>query len=288
MKFSVVTPSYNQGIFIERTVRSVLSQDGVELEYVVFDGASNDETVAILRSLGEAHPSRMRWTSEKDKGQAHAVNKGLAATSGEIIGWLNSDDVYYPESLRAVAGYFAEHPEIDVVYGTADHIDADDRPLDPYPTEPWNFDRMIETCIVCQPAAFFRRRMVERHGPLNDTLHYCMDYEYWIRLALAGARFGYLDRKLAGSRMYAQNKTLGSRPAVHTEINNVLKRHLGRVPDRWLYNYAHAVTEAHRDRVPQSRAFRLELAGWALLASLRWNHRISLAMCRTATRWCVA
>ena len=104
MKFSVVTPSYNQGIFIERTLESVARQrdSGLEIEHVVFDGGSQDETVSILQKQGD----RIRWVSEKDKGQTDAVNKGIRATDGEIIAWLNSDDVYYPGAFRKVSDYF--------------------------------------------------------------------------------------------------------------------------------------------------------------------------------------
>src|ERR1700720_4624543 len=118
-KISVVTPSFNQRRFIERTIRSVLDQGYPALEYWVFDGGSTDETVAIL----QRYTDELRWISEKDRGQSHAVNKGLRASSGEIIGWLNSNDVYYPETLAAVAARFRAEPEIDLVYGAANHID---------------------------------------------------------------------------------------------------------------------------------------------------------------------
>ena len=227
MKISVVTPSFNQGQFIERTLQSVASQTGAEIEHVVFDGGSTDDTVAILEHFSPP----VRWVSEKDKGQTDAINKGIRASDGEIIGWLNSDDVYYPGALARVAGFFEANPGIDVVYGMADHIDLEDHAFEPYPTEPWDFARLKETC---QPALFFRRRVVERHGLLDESLHYCMDYEYWLRLGKAGTRFAYLEEKLAGSRLYAETKTLGARVKVHREINDMFKKLFGAVPDRWL------------------------------------------------------
>jgi glycosyltransferase involved in cell wall biosynthesis len=274
MKVSVVTPSFNQGQFIQRTLESVATQTGAETEHVVYDGGSADDTVNVLKRFGDG----IRWVSERDKGQTDAVNKGIRATDGEIIGWLNSDDIYYPGAIARVVGFFKDHPEVDVVYGMADHIDLADRPFEAYPTEPWNVERLKDTCIICQPAAFFRRRVVEQHGLLDENLHYCMDYEYWLRLAKAGAKFAYMEEKLAGSRLYAENKTLGSRLKVHAEINDMQKSLFGTVPNRWLWNYAHAAIDDRVDRNTSPRWFALRLLVAVLTASLRWNGRISSEM----------
>jgi glycosyltransferase involved in cell wall biosynthesis len=274
MKVSVVTPSYNQGVFIERTIQSVFSQDWEPVEYVVFDGGSSDNTVEVLKKYGD----RLRWVSARDGGQGDAVNKGLGATSGDLIGWLNSDDVYYPGAIRAAAEYLSAHPEVGVIYGMADHIGVDDVPFEPYPTEPWNFEKLQDACFICQPAAFFRRSVVEKYGSLDSNLHYCMDYEYWLRLGAAGVRFGYLERKLAGSRMYAENKTRSSVVKVHAEINDMLKKKFGRVPDRWLTNYAHTIVNPRVDRVQHPRRFVIEIVSRSMLAALRWNRRISPQM----------
>jgi glycosyltransferase involved in cell wall biosynthesis len=274
MKVSVVTPSYNQGQFIQRTLESVASQGGAEIEHVVFDGGSTDDTVEVLKRFGKG----IRWTSEKDKGQTDAVNKGLRATDGEIIGWLNSDDVYYPDAIASVVAFFEAHPDVDVVYGMADHIDLVDYAFEAYPTEPWDFERLRDTCFICQPAAFFRRRVVEQHGLLDKNRNFCMDYEYWLRLGKAGVRFAYLEQKLAGSRLYAENKTLGSRLKVHGEINDMQKALFGTVPDRWLWNYAHAVIDERVDRKTSPRWFALRMIIVMLKAAMRWNGRISPEM----------
>jgi glycosyltransferase involved in cell wall biosynthesis len=281
-KLSVVTPSYNQGRFIERTIKSVLSQQFPgAFEYFVADGGSNDETPAILRR----YESHLSWVSEKDGGQADAVNKGLSRTTGEIIGWLNSDDIYYPGAALAVCEAFDADPSLDVVYGDANHIDEEDQIIGPYPTEDLDFIRLKNTCFLCQPAVFFRRSVVDRFGPLNARLRYCMDYEYWIRLASVGAKFYRLRHVLAGSRLHSETKTLGSRVEVHAEINDMLRQSTRRVPDQWLFNYAHAVLD--KKGVPRSARIRFPLlvSLWSIYSALRWNRRISPHMASAAAGW---
>lgn len=230
---SVITPSYNQGRFIERTIQSVLNQDVSGVEYFVADGDSTDETVQILKK----HNDRLRWVSGKDNGQADAVNKGIKATSGEIIGWLNSDDIYYPGALAAVKDFFDSHPHVDVIYGDANHIDEDDNVIEPYYTEDWDYERLKDICYICQPSVFFRRRIIEKAGLLDDKLQYCMDYEYWLRLGKQ-ADFVRLDRTLSGSRMYEKNKTLKAKVSVHKEINDMFKERFGSIPDKWIFAFA--------------------------------------------------
>ena len=267
MKVSVVTPSFDQAAFIGRTLASVASQSGVQIEHRVYDGGSTDGTVEILERAGGS----IRWVSERDAGQADAVNRGLREADGDVIGWLNSDDVYYPRALERAVRFLEANPEVDVVYGAADHIDADDRVLEPYPVEPWSFERLKERSIICQPAAFLRRRVLDRHGLLDAKLRYCMDYEYWLRLARAGVRFAYLPEKLAGSRLHPATKTLGETVAVHAEINDMLKRTLGHVPRRWLVNYAYARV---RERHGADQPWMLEKArvlSAAISAAARWR-----------------
>ena len=281
MKLSIVTPSYNQGQFISETISSVLSQEVIDFEYVIVDGGSADNTIEVLKSFGD----QIKWVSERDEGQADAVNKGIKATTGEIIGWINSDDIYYPGAFKEVLGVFKANPEIDVVYGRADHVDLVGQPFEEYPSEKWNYDRLIEHCFICQPALFFRRKVVEQCGPLEQKLNFCMDYEYWIRLAKNGINFRYIEKKLAGSRLYNENKTLGSRVAVHEEINDMLLSKLGSVPDRWLFNYSHILAAEKVDRTTCPRRFILLAGLYSIISSLRWNRHVSKRMINTMFGW---
>ena len=274
---SVVTPSFNQGRFVERTIRSVLDQGVPGLEYFVADGGSTDGTLEVLRR----YDGRLRYVSGRDGGQADAVNQAIAATSGEVVGWLNSDDVYLPGALGSVLAYFADHPEVEVVYGDAQHIDEHDAVLEPYYTQDWDFARLADVCYLCQPAVFFRRRVVDRFGPLDARLRYCMDYEYWLRVG-AAVPFARIAGVLAGSRLYQTNKTLGARVAVHVEIARMLRQRLGRVPERWIWNYAYAVVDARgadRARIHRHGPLLLAALAWGYL---RWTGRVPASQLRRA------
>jgi glycosyltransferase involved in cell wall biosynthesis len=269
---SIVTPSFNQGRFIGRTIQTVLDQDtgGRNLEYVVVDGGSQDDTLGVVRR----YANRLQWVSEPDRGQADAVNKGLRATSGDIVGWLNSDDIYYPAAIRTASDFLDAHPSIDVVYGDADYIDERDAVLGPYPTEKFEARRLEDTCYLCQPAVFFRRRVVERFGLLDERLHIALDYEYWLRLARGGATFAHLPRVLAGWRLYPGIKSYAGRLQMHVEVNRMMLEKLGYVPDQWIYNYAHARLELTSIDSTKHLRFAVALAALAVWASVRWNRSL--------------
>jgi len=304
---SVVTPSLNQGRFIGRTIWSVLNQDISGLEYVVIDGESSDKTLKIL----EGFEGRLRWVSEEDKGQADAVNKGIKATRGDIIGWLNSDDIYYPGALKTVLAFFYEHAEVDIIYGDGNHIDMEDRIIENYHTLPWDPERLKNYCFLCQPAVFFRRNVVNRFGLLDERLQYCLDYEFWLRIAVRGARFAYIQQTLAATRLHPVSKTLGLRMKVINETMDMLRQRLGYVPDEWLLSYARVFLNRKGERrltggrldtllpAPAENNFARKrlltmcvsvlLATSAvvisLFASLRWNRRITWNMLRIQYGW---
>ena len=238
MKLSVITPSYNQGQFIERTLLSVLEQQVDDLEYWVIDGGSSDQTVEILKKYAD----RLQWLSEPDNGQTDALNKGIRRTSGEIIGWLNSDDIYYPGVLPQVMRFFAEHPEVKILYGRANHIDTEDGVIEPYPSREWDYQALLDDCFICQPAVFFRREIIEQYGLFNESLDFCMDYEYWLRVGRQEPLY-YYPGLLAGSRLYDENKTLGCRRQVREEILTMVSEKLGRLSLRWLTILGICITE---------------------------------------------
>jgi glycosyltransferase involved in cell wall biosynthesis len=264
---TVVTPSFNQAKFIAKTIESVLGQGYPDLEYIVVDGGSQDGTQDILRRYGD----RLRWVSEADRGQADAVNKGVALGRGEIIGWLNSDDTYEPGALHTVARVFASRPEVSVVYGDADHVLEDGTPYGPYPTSPFDHERLAEFCFVCQPAAFFRRTAFDEVGGVDVDLRFCMDYDLWIRMG-RGHRFAYLQEVLACSRLHDSAKTLASRRSVFEEIIATVKRHYGVVPFEWAYAYADHLFNRSERQVFTPKRSSLVASGASILVAF-WLNR---------------
>ncbi|HEU5260781.1 MAG TPA: glycosyltransferase family 2 protein [Gemmatimonadales bacterium] len=201
---SVVTPSYNQGRFLERTIRSVLEQNYPQFEHIVMDGASTDGTIEILRRY-----RHLTWVSEKDSGQAAALNEGLRRARGEIIAWINSDDWYEPDIFHAVAAFFVANPDKHIVMGDCRLVDADGRSLGVL----INYERGLRQLrkywqarsIPTQPAVFFRRSLLDEFGFLDESLHYALDYDLWLRFA-AKHRFYRLDRIAANYRFHPAAK----------------------------------------------------------------------------------
>ncbi|MDX1384297.1 MAG: glycosyltransferase [Thermoanaerobaculia bacterium] len=264
---SIVTPSFEQAQYLERTLCSVLEQDYPHVEHLVLDGGSEDGSVEILERYRRAYPDRLDFVSEPDRGQADAVNRGLDRSRGDIVGWLNSDDTLAPGALAAVAEAFAERAEADVVYGRARYVGADDEDLGPYPVRTsFDWEALAHDCYLCQPAVFLSRRVVDEGYRLDESLECSHDYDLWIRL---GRSFGvsFLDRHLANSRMYPGNKTQRLRERVFDETFAIVKRHYGYLPASWSLGRAHHRCDGGDfllDPRPVSRRARL-LARWQLL-----------------------
>jgi glycosyltransferase involved in cell wall biosynthesis len=218
----IVTPSFNTGRYLGAAVQSVLRQDWPEVDYIVMDGGSTDESVDVLKSFG----SRLRWVSQKDNGQSDAINRGFAQSGGEILGWLNSDDTYAPGAFRAVAEYFAAHPDVDLVYGDADYTDAGGNFIAPcVHIEPYSRRRLFYySDFIVQPAAFFRRRAFDAVGGTDPSIHWAMDYDLWLRMVANGSRVAYLPRLLAHFRWLAENKTATGGWGRLDEICRILQR----------------------------------------------------------------
>lgn len=229
---TVITPSYNQGKFIKETIDSVLNQDYARIEYIVMDGGSTDETVEILKSYGD----RIKWVSEKDEGQADAMNKGILMAAGEIIGWLNSDDTYLPGAVSQAVKALMRHSGLAMIYGEGYYTTDQSVITGRYPTEPFNYDRLAKNCFICQPAAFIKRQVLIDVGLLKKELQLCMDYELWMRLG-EKHKIAYLPAYMATSRLYKENKTLSQRRNVFKEIIRTVDQHYHYVPTSWIYGF---------------------------------------------------
>ena len=202
-RVSIVTPSFNQARWLEDTIRSVAVQDYPEVEHIVMDGGSTDESAAILT----ASPSLTAWRSEPDRGQSHAINKAFAASTGDIIGWVNSDDAYFdPQVVSAVVAEFERRPALDVVYGHAALVNGAGRVLHALWVPPFNGRLLRRTNFLIQPAVFIRRSALGAEL-VDEQFHFNMDRELWLRLLAAGCRFRRIDRILAIDRHWAGRKS---------------------------------------------------------------------------------
>lgn len=236
---SIITPSFRQARFVERTLNSVAEQDYPHVEHLVIDGGSDDGTVEILARHKRAFPDRFDYVSEPDGGQAAAINKGIERARGDVIAWINSDDTYQPGALGTVAREFRENPRCDLVYGNADFISDTDERLWAYPTLPrFQWHRLAYECYLCQPTVFWRRTVTDAGHRLDESLHLALDYDFWIRLG-RDYRFHFINRHLANSRAYEETKTLSQRQRVFEESFAVVKKHFGWVPFSWALGRAH-------------------------------------------------
>lgn len=234
-KISIVTPSLNQGEFIEETVLSVLSQNYPSLEYLVMDGGSSDDTLKVL----EKYSDRIKWVSEADKGQTNAINKGLRLTDGAIVGYLNADDTLLPGSLWKVAEAFTRHPDAMWAVGKCRIVDWQNneirKPITSYKNLllKWGgFPLLVVTNYISQPSTFWRRDALETVGFLDESLHYVMDYDYWLRLY---SRYSpvFIPEYLATFKIHPSSKTTstGHRNVYIEEERRVIRRYSN---SRWL------------------------------------------------------
>lgn len=207
MLVSIVTPSYNQARFLEKTILSVLEQDYPEIEYFIMDGGSTDGSPAIIQK----YASRLAgWVSEKDKGQTDAINQGFARAQGEILAWLNSDDTYSPGAVREAVEYLQAHPDAGMVYGDANYIDETGQVIGRFPAAQTDYRRLRQGYVhIPQQAAFFRADLWRKVGPLDASFYFAMDFDLWVRLA-AEAPLHYFPRLWANFRLHSQAKTIAA------------------------------------------------------------------------------
>lgn len=222
---SVVTPSFNQARFIRATINSVIDQTYPNVEYLIVDGGSTDETLNILRSYGD----QIKWISGVDKGQSDAINRGWLRTKGDVLAWLNSDDVYYPGALETVAEFFETHPQIEWLYGDCDIINIEGKPIKSYPVQSYNYIDFLRGTnnFIPQPATFIRRSVFEHCGKLNEELHFLMDMEYWLRIGLEYSGT-YIPVRLAGLRLHGGAKSVCNLSGFAKELIQVYKNFFDR------------------------------------------------------------
>ena len=234
LRISLVTPSFNQVEFIERTMASVVDQQGAfVLDYRVIDGGSTDGTLDVLRRCTD---SRVSWVSEPDSGQVDAINKGLRSATGDIVGWINSDDMLLPGALARVARAFQEHPEAEWLHGRCEIIDVRDRPMrrgvslyKHLQARRHSFERLLTVNYVSQMTTFWRRSVHDQIGYLDPSLKLAFDYEFWLRLARRGAPL-YLPDRIACFRWYPGSKSGRQFEAQFREDAASAARHAGHRP----------------------------------------------------------
>lgn len=278
---SIVTPSLNQGRFLDEAIRSVISQEGdFSIDYIVIDGGSSDESLDIIRKYAAlvnegkwpvlCRSIRYRWISERDRGQAHAINKGLAMAGGEVAAWLNADDTYLPGALERVVHFFRENPSAVLVYGKAYFVDETGRRVEEVRTGLTDYRTLAALNLVCQPSTFFRRQTWLEAGGLDPELQYAMDHDLWIRIA-EKYELAYIEEFLSTYRLHGSSKSLSPAHAVdfHREILKIIMRHYQWAPANRVYGYCYTLT-VHRLPPRLARIKPLVVVAAALLSAVKY------------------
>ncbi len=267
---SIITPSFNQGAFIEETIKSVLAQDYPEIEHIVIDGGSTDDTIGILKK----YEGRLKWISEPDEGQTDAIIKGFKMSSGEVLAWLNSDDTYLPGAIsRAVKAFYAA-PGAGMVYGKVLFTDTSGKVLGEYPTEPFDRARLATVTFICQPSTFFTRSAFYGAGGLDKTLNYNMDFDLWLRLSKKYA-VRYVPECMSTYRLHRASKTVSDASALEfmDEILRTVFKHFAWAPINRVYAYCfHRVST----RLPASlKRMRFAHVFFAIILTLKEYLRLN-------------
>lgn len=221
-KISIIMPSYNQGKFIEEAILSVLEQDYPNLEFFIIDGGSTDSTLDIIKKYEK---SIDYWVSEKDNGQSAAINKGFRMASGDIITWLCSDDTYLDGTLRYVGEFFTKNKNIDILYGDVKFIDHNGIVFSEIKGLEFSKTKYLSRIgSIPQPASFFRRELLQHVGFLDESLEYCMDYEFFGRIIFSGYdNIKHVNRFLATYRFHEDSKTVAGQN-VHNGHQETMKK----------------------------------------------------------------
>lgn len=260
---SIITPSYNQVDFIEETIQSVLSQDYPCKEFIIVDGGSTDGTIAILQK----YSTQLTWVSGKDRGQTNAINKGFRMSTGEILFWINSDDVLLPGAITRIVDCFTANPGTKFVYGRSYFTDEKGNIIGQYPTEPFNYSRLAMFNFISQPSAFFTRDAFYGAGELDESLSYTMDYDLWIRISKKYNAL-YLPEYLSNNRLHDTSKTMDDLQALPNskETLDTAFKHYGWAPANRVYGYCYQLAEPFAQKF--FRGSKPVIIGLALFLSL--------------------
>lgn len=244
-RVSIITPSYNQAAYLEATLLSLLRQDYPELEALVIDGGSTDGSPEVI----EKYAGRLAyWVSEPDRGQAEAINKGFARAQGEIIGWLNSDDLYLPGAVQAAVQALESDPTLVFVYGDALSIDGQGKPFNIQRFPQYTLADLLGFRIICQPAVFMRRSALEQAGMLDLSYHFLLDHQLWLRLAARGP-IRHLPQILAAARHHPAAKNVAQADRFGAEARRIAE---------WLPTYPALAAQAQQyARQVRAGAYRL-------------------------------
>lgn len=226
MSFAIITPSYNKARYVRACIESIHTQAGVEIDHWVLDNCSNDGTVEILQDVLSRNPRQFKLLVEKDRGQASAINKGFSLAQGEIMGWLNADDLYLPNALSKVERYFRDHPEVDLVYGKMRIVDEDRNLIHLHTAHTPDLKQLKKQDYIPQPTSFWRRRVWEKIGPLDESLHWGLDWDFYLR-AFATFQVAFLDEELAEAVYDKDMKTRTGGAARVRELQAVARRYDG-------------------------------------------------------------
>lgn len=222
---TIITPSFNQAEFLERTILSVLEQDYMNVEYIIIDGGSTDGSLDIIRKYENRIES---WISEPDSGQTDAINKGFGMAHGKILAWLNSDDTYNPGTIREAVAFLQEHEDVGLIYGDANFINGNDKKIGTFPAAQTDRSRLLRGYVhIPQQSAFFRADLWKKVAPLDTSFYFAMDYDLWVRLS-ALSRLVYLPGHVwANFRLHEDGKTIAADDRCWPEMLRVHRREGG-------------------------------------------------------------
>ncbi len=254
---SIITPSFQQAKFLEQTIKSVITQPFDNFEYIMVDGGSDDGSVEIIKKY-ERHLAW--WVSEKDEGQGDAINKGLDRAKGEVVGWINSDDFYLPDTFKKVADVFQQEPGLGLLYGDVLAVDEKSQVFNLMRSGVYGLLDLMKFKIINQPAVFFRRRLIEEAGNLDPSYRYLLDHHLWLRIANI-AKIRHLPEFLAAGRYHSEAKNIAEAGSFGEEAFRIVE---------WMAeNDDLSTTFQNHDR--EIRAGAHQLNGYYLAEAGQWQ-----------------